>query len=69
MSAFDEGDKPGPTPDEDPLGPDWVRCTSGGHVRATVGAHQAAEVMEKFRQLCPQLSPECDAGAFPTFGP
>lgn len=39
------------------------------HVRDTDGEPQAAEVIETFRQLCPQLSPEFGDGAFPTFGP
>jgi hypothetical protein len=49
--------------------PDRVMCTYVGHVRDTDGVPQAAEVIEKFRQLCPQLSPEYGEAAFPTFGP
>ena len=32
---------------------------TGGYACATVGDPQAADVIENFRQLCPQLSPEC----------
>lgn len=47
----------------------WVTLRRFGHVRATVGDPQAAEVIEKIRRQCPQLSPECGDGTFPTFGP